>query len=36
MLKTTASNIDWSTFKEESDNTEGSQTLACVGNSCEI
>ena len=36
MLKTTASNIDWSTFKEENDNTEGSQTLACVGNSCEI
>ena len=29
-------NIDWSDFTEESDNTEGTQTLACTGNSCEI
>lgn len=29
-------NIDWSDFIEESDNTEGTQTLACTGGSCEI
>ena len=28
--------VDWSLFKEEEDNTEGSQTLACSGTSCEI
>jgi ribonucleoside-triphosphate reductase len=28
--------LDWSLFVEEDDNTEGSQTLACVGASCEI
>jgi len=36
LLVSTPSNIDWSTFKEEDDNTEGSQTLACTGNACEI
>jgi ribonucleoside-triphosphate reductase len=29
-------NFSWEGFVEESDNTEGSQTLACVGGSCEI
>jgi ribonucleoside-diphosphate reductase alpha chain len=28
--------IDWSAFVELEDNTEGSQTLACVGSNCEI
>jgi ribonucleoside-triphosphate reductase len=28
--------IDWSQFTESEDNTEGSQTLACFGSSCEI
>ena len=28
--------VDWSLFTEAEDNTEGSQTLACVGSSCEI
>jgi ribonucleoside-diphosphate reductase alpha chain len=28
--------IDWSELSEEEDNTEGSQTLACVGGVCEI
>jgi ribonucleoside-triphosphate reductase len=28
--------IDWSQFAEAEDNTEGSQTLACFGSSCEI
>ena len=36
LLVSTPSSIDWSTFKEEEDNTEGSQTLACTGNACEI
>ena len=36
LLVRTPSQIDWSTFKEEEDNTEGSQTLACTGNACEI
>jgi hypothetical protein len=27
--------IDWD-IQEMSDNTEGAQTLACVGNACEI
>jgi len=28
--------IDWESFSEEEDNTEGSQQLACVAGSCEI
>jgi ribonucleoside-diphosphate reductase alpha chain len=28
--------VDWEQFKESEDNTEGSQTLACVGTSCEV
>jgi ribonucleoside-diphosphate reductase alpha chain len=36
LLVSTPSKIDWSTFREEEDNTEGSQTLACTGNACEI
>lgn len=28
--------VDWSEFVEEEDNTEGTQTLACTGNSCEV
>ena len=36
LLVATPSSIDWSTFREEEDNTEGSQTLACTGNACEI
>ena len=28
--------VDWTEMLEETDNTEGSQTLACVGTSCEI
>ena len=36
LLVATPSKIDWSTFREEEDNTEGSQTLACTGNACEI
>lgn len=28
--------VDWSDFLEEDDNTEGAQTLACTGGSCEI
>jgi ribonucleoside-triphosphate reductase len=36
MLKTIPDTIDWSQMVEETDNTEGSQTLACVGGSCEI
>lgn len=28
--------VDWSLFTEAEDNTEGSQTLACVGGACEI
>jgi len=28
--------IDWTLFKEEEDNTIGTQTLACVGPSCEL
>ena len=34
-VKTLPDNIDWD-IEEFEDNTEGSQTLACVGNSCEI
>lgn len=29
-------NIDWLLFKEETDNVEGAQTLACTGDKCEI
>jgi len=29
-------NIDWASFVETEDNTEGTQTLACTGGSCEI
>lgn len=29
-------NINWKDFKEEDDNTTGSQELACVAGSCEI
>jgi ribonucleoside-diphosphate reductase alpha chain len=36
LLSSTPQNIDWSGFIEEEDNTEGSQTLACVAGSCEI
>lgn len=36
MLAKSVTNIDWSELIEEADNTEGSQTLACVGSSCEI
>ena len=36
LLVATPSSIDWSSFREEEDNTEGSQTLACTGNACEI
>ena len=37
LYKTTPKNIDWMTFKEETDNTEGSQTLACsAAGGCEI
>lgn len=35
-LKATMPTIDWSQFTESEDNTEGSQTLACFGSSCEI
>ena len=37
LLKTTPKDIDWMTFKEEDDNTEGAQTLACSSaGGCEI
>ena len=36
LLKKTPKDVDWLSFKEEEDNTEGSQTLACTGNACEI
>ena len=36
LKKTTPQNIDWSTFLEEDDNTEGAQTLACTAGGCEI
>lgn len=36
LLKRTPKSIDWSEFVEEKDNTEGAQTLACTGGSCEI
>lgn len=28
--------IDWASFKEETDNTTGTMTLACTGNVCEL
>ncbi len=36
MLANTPATIDWTEMLEETDNTEGSQTLACVGGTCEI
>jgi ribonucleoside-triphosphate reductase len=36
MLANSVLEVDWSEMIEETDNTEGSQTLACVGGSCEI
>jgi ribonucleoside-triphosphate reductase len=36
LVKSIPDTIDWSQMVEETDNTEGSQTLACVGGSCEI
>jgi ribonucleoside-triphosphate reductase len=36
MLEGSVTNIDWAELIEEVDSTEGSQTLACVGGSCEI
>jgi ribonucleoside-diphosphate reductase alpha chain len=35
-LRSSMPTIDWSQFTEAEDNTEGSQTLACIGSSCEI
>jgi ribonucleoside-triphosphate reductase (thioredoxin) len=35
-IRTFPTSLDWKEMKEETDNTEGSQTLACVGSSCEI
>lgn len=35
-LRSSMPTIDWSLFTEAEDNTEGSQTLACVGSNCEI
>jgi len=36
LRKITPKQIDWTSFIEEDDNTEGAQTLACTGNACEI
>lgn len=36
LLNKMPTNLDWSSFIEEDDNTEGSQTLACTGGSCEL
>ena len=36
LYKKTPRDIDWMTFKEEDDFTEGAQTLACSSGSCEI
>jgi ribonucleoside-diphosphate reductase alpha chain len=36
VLRSSMPTIDWSLFTEAEDNTEGSQTLACVGSNCEI
>lgn len=35
-LKAKMPKLDWSLFKEETDNVEGAQTLACVAGVCEI
>ena len=35
-LKAKVPKIDWSLFKEQTDNVEGAQMLACVAGSCEI
>lgn len=35
-LKAKVPKIDWSVFKEQTDNVEGAQMLACVAGSCEI
>ena len=35
-VKSMPINIDWDLVKETEDNTEGAQTLACVGNLCEF
>jgi ribonucleoside-diphosphate reductase alpha chain len=36
LLAKTPKVIDWTEFVEETDNTEGAQTLACTGGTCEI
>ena len=36
LLKKTPRDVNWSDFKEEDDNTEGAQTLACTAGGCEI
>jgi ribonucleoside-triphosphate reductase len=36
MLASMPRDFSWDGFEEHDDNTEGSQTLACVGGSCEI
>lgn len=36
LIKSIPTDIDWTDFVEEDDNTEGTQTLACTGGSCEI
>lgn len=35
-MKASIPDIDWTKFVEEADNTTGTMTLACTGNSCEI
>ncbi len=35
LIKDIPKSIEWD-IKEEKDNTEGSQTLSCVGNQCEL
>ena len=35
-LKASMPTIDWTQFKEVTDNVEGAQMLACVGGVCEI
>jgi ribonucleoside-diphosphate reductase alpha chain len=36
LLAKTPQDINWEEFFENEDNTEGAQTLACTGSSCEI
>ena len=36
MLATMPKGIDWTAMIEDKDNTEASQTLACVAGACEI